>query len=235
MLYTVYKTTNKINGKYYIGSHRTHNPNDGYLGSGVALRRAIEKYEKENFSKEVLFVFDNPEEMFAKEKELVEIGEHSYNLMEGGKGGFDHIDNTGDNNCMRNPEVVKRFVESAKSNGSYHTKNAKAAQLQNLKKAVEANIGRERTEEWKSGASARAKNQWELNKEKLRDALASWFVVTDPNGNVYETNRLEEFCKDKELPYTSLWKTTVTGKTPNRGKAKGWLCEKKLTHSAPNA
>lgn len=35
--YLVYKTTNDLNGMYYIGKHATTNPNDSYLGSGVYL------------------------------------------------------------------------------------------------------------------------------------------------------------------------------------------------------
>jgi hypothetical protein len=38
-----YKTINKINNKYYIGVHSTNDIKDGYLGSGVALKRAIRK------------------------------------------------------------------------------------------------------------------------------------------------------------------------------------------------
>ena len=38
----VYKTTNLINGKIYIGKDMKNNPN--YLGSGTILRRAIKKY-----------------------------------------------------------------------------------------------------------------------------------------------------------------------------------------------
>lgn len=86
--YTVYRTINLINNKEYIGIHRTENPNDLYLGSGETLKKAIRQYGKENFKKEILFIFDNPEEMIAKEAELVNEEyvkrENTYNLVSGG-------------------------------------------------------------------------------------------------------------------------------------------------------
>lgn len=45
----VYKTTNTINKKYYYGVHTTSDIDDGYMGSGVLLRRSIKKYGKESF------------------------------------------------------------------------------------------------------------------------------------------------------------------------------------------
>ena len=50
----VYKTTNLINGKVYIGKDRKNNPS--YLGSGILLQKAIRKYGSDNFKKETLFV-----------------------------------------------------------------------------------------------------------------------------------------------------------------------------------
>lgn len=95
MFYTVYKITNTINGKYYIGMHQTKVLNDGYMGSGKRLKLAIKKYGIENFTKEILHIFDNENDMRNKEKELVVISEESYNLCDGGKGGFGYLNRSG--------------------------------------------------------------------------------------------------------------------------------------------
>lgn len=95
MYFTVYKVINKINNKYYIGKHKTKKPEDFYMGSGKQIKDAIRKYGIENFDKQVLFVFDSEVEMNEKERELVtkQICEdkNSYNMHEGGNGGFHHI------------------------------------------------------------------------------------------------------------------------------------------------
>ena len=51
LYYIIYKTTNILNGKYYIGKHITENLNDEYISSGIALKKAIQKYGKEYFKK----------------------------------------------------------------------------------------------------------------------------------------------------------------------------------------
>jgi hypothetical protein len=91
MFYYLYLITNLINNKIYIGVHKTKNMNDGYMGSGKVIRRAIAKYGSENFSKQVLEVFDNELYMFSKEAELVSdeflARDDVYNLRRGGSGG----------------------------------------------------------------------------------------------------------------------------------------------------
>lgn len=126
--YTIYQTTNQINGKIYIGSHKTKDLNDNYMGSGKYLKHAIDKHGVENFTKEILFVFGTAEEMYAKEAELVTaefIAEsNTYNLKVGGFGGFDYLNNAFDNPTHTRSHLAK-MVELRKKkypNGTMYGK-----------------------------------------------------------------------------------------------------------------
>ncbi|UNA01940.1 major capsid protein [Vibrio phage PVA8] len=71
MYYIVYKTTNTINNKIYIGVHKTDNLDDSYLGSGKHILNAIQKYGSENFTREIIDIFNSYEDAFTLESELV--------------------------------------------------------------------------------------------------------------------------------------------------------------------
>ena len=130
MFYTIYKITNKINGKIYIGKHQTKDLDDGYMGSGKHLKHAQNKYGIENFEKEILFQFDNEAEMNAKEAELVNeefvLREDTYNICVGGQGGFGYINSNG----MNHGEWHEQNLESHMRNLS-SVANAKKAELMN--------------------------------------------------------------------------------------------------------
>tara|TARA_R110002153_G_C12989851_1_gene463767 strand:- start:50 stop:565 length:516 start_codon:yes stop_codon:yes gene_type:complete len=87
----VYQTKNTVNDKTYIGIHSTYNLNDGYLGSGLSLLRAIKKHGKIKFKKQIMSFFDSREEAFKEEAYLVNEswcrGSDNYNLDLGGRGG----------------------------------------------------------------------------------------------------------------------------------------------------
>jgi len=95
MHYYLYEIKNNINGKIYVGVHKTKVLDDGYMGSGKIIKRAVEKHGIENFSKTILETFESSELMFAREKEIVTDEflkrEDVYNLRRGGYGGFDFL------------------------------------------------------------------------------------------------------------------------------------------------
>jgi hypothetical protein len=95
MYFLIYKITNLINGKIYIGAHKTDDINDGYMGSGLLIKRSIEKYGIENFKKEILSHHDSEEQMYLTESLIVDDEflkrDDVYNLKLGGDGGWDYL------------------------------------------------------------------------------------------------------------------------------------------------
>lgn len=91
MKHFIYLTTNLITNEKYIGKHYGE-LDDNYLGSGTILKRAIEKYGKENFKREILYISKNYQENCQKEKEFIKLynaveDRTFYNINEGGDGG----------------------------------------------------------------------------------------------------------------------------------------------------
>jgi len=89
MKYIIYKTTNLINHKTYIGIHQTENINDGYIGSGLHFLRAVKKYGKNNFKREILEFCSSYDELIEKEKIYVNEewvnNKNNYNIKTGGQ------------------------------------------------------------------------------------------------------------------------------------------------------
>jgi len=84
----VYKLKNKINGMYYIGSHKG-DINSKYIGSGLVFRSAMKKYGICNFEREILYIGENYRE---EEKNILTnlnaaLDKNSYNLKNEALGG----------------------------------------------------------------------------------------------------------------------------------------------------
>jgi hypothetical protein len=92
MNYIVYQTTNVINDRIYVGIHKQFADQfDGYLGSGILLARAVEKYGRDNFVRITLHECDTWDEARAVERQLVDVNfvsrDDTYNIAIGGQGG----------------------------------------------------------------------------------------------------------------------------------------------------
>lgn len=88
----IYKTTCLITKKYYIGMHSTDDLEDGYMGSGKALRYSLKVYGKENHKVEILEMVESSELLAEREKSIVTLSKvrngKCMNLKVGGIGGF---------------------------------------------------------------------------------------------------------------------------------------------------
>lgn len=81
----IYKTTNLINNKIYIGQTTRTSILD-YFGSGNYIKNAIKKYGKGNFTREILEGCINQEELDKKEKFWIAKLNPEYNIDLGGIG-----------------------------------------------------------------------------------------------------------------------------------------------------
>lgn len=88
----IYKTTNLKNGNYYIGMHSTYNLEDGYMGSGVKIKKSIERFGKDNHETIILEYCPSRVKLKNREKEIVNEtilkDKNCLNMKEGGDGGF---------------------------------------------------------------------------------------------------------------------------------------------------
>jgi len=146
----IYKTTNLLNNKAYIGQHRGEfNPN--YYGSGIIIRRAIEKDGKQNFKIEVLAWSLSDEQQNILEKKFIAdcrniLGkENVYNISEGGDGKFWEV-----------PPML----------GKHHSKES-------IEKIRQSNTGLKRTKETceRIGRAQLGRGKSEGEKEKRRNTL----------------------------------------------------------------
>jgi len=111
----VYLITNLINGKVYVGKDANNDPN--YLGSGLLIKKAINKYGRDSFTKEILFESDDLDEINKMECEYIKkfkdmLGPNCYNLAEGGTGGntIKHHPNRNEIIAKRNKAVSKGLI-----------------------------------------------------------------------------------------------------------------------------
>lgn len=131
----IYKTTNMLSGRYYIGMHSTDDLDDGYLGSGNRLRLAVRKHGRENFVREILEFYDSREELKIREEEIIDLNEIAkedcMNLVVGG-GGFMLDEHHYECSKAGGKSLSKKRTEDKKLAEMYSLMNSN-----NLKKAHE--------------------------------------------------------------------------------------------------
>lgn len=195
MHYIIYKVTNTLNNRYYIGRHATKNIDDSYMGSGIGIKNAIKKYGVENFTKEIIATADSADALWDLEKEIVneEVVKDplSYNMAYGGKHYLHGLK-------QHNPEA---FIEHQRKAGQAY-----------------AAVHKPKDKSWhaKGGAAA---------SKKMSEQYIYHITTNNGDKHIVNGIEFKRLCADKEWNYNTLsWKKSM-GKVISRGKQKGFLVE----------
>lgn len=183
----VYMTINTINGKVYIGKHKSDTYDPNYLGSGKVLKIAIEKYGKENFFNFILNTADTLEELNEEEqiciKELqTQDNQLGYNLAFGGDGGGGM---SGHIHTAETKEKIKESSIKTKNTPEYKEKFSQIAKEmwvnmtdekreQFKQKCKEIQTGKPHSEESKRKVSETLKNGYAESKYKSQKGKTAW-------------------------------------------------------------
>lgn len=174
--FIVYRTICLVNGKQYIGKHKTIDLDDGYLGSGRLLNSAIKKHGQEKFRREIIATFETEDEMNSLEAELVTeefcARDDNYNLCPGGKGGWGFV-----NANVRTPEMIKRVAtQGAMAKNEKH--GISCLHVQEVREKIGASLRRRlREDNWWVG-----RKHSEETKEKMRRSHNSKSHPRGPRG-----------------------------------------------------
>jgi hypothetical protein len=199
MKHIIYKITNTINKKYYIGRHSTKNIDDEYMGSGIAIKNAIQKYGKENFTKEILAEASTRKELWELERQYVneEVvkDEKSYNMSVGGKHYLQGL----------TTEQLKK-----------HQSNAGKKGASSFRKQLKT---KNKLREWHSKGGKVA--VYERNKKYNYKIVTSSGEVL-----IINANEFKQVCNIRGWNYNTLaWKIVKGPKTIKRGPLKGFYIE----------
>lgn len=164
----IYETTNLIDGKKYIGKHKSKEFDKNYYGSGTSLKKALEKYGKENFSIKIIEeISDDKDYKYLSERERswIEVtnavkNDKYYNNSYGGE-------NEGWSG------VNKAFKETnnypTKFKGKHHSIETKIKLSNALKGRTSANKGKHLSKETKIKLSNSLKGRVTWNKGLTKD------------------------------------------------------------------
>jgi group I intron endonuclease len=211
MIHSIYKFTNRVNNKVYIGY--TNNPQNRLrthkhksITSDTALYCAARKYGWDNFTFEVIYqsldgdhCLNVMEEHFIKEyKSYVGMG-FGYNMTFGADG-------------QLNPTPETRYKIGSANRGKVRG----ALSEETKRKIGLANSNKKRTDAEKE--HLRQLNLGKKNSIEARNNKSKLYTVTSPSGDSFDIVNLCQFCKDNNLNQGAMG-AIARGKP---SKHKGW-------------
>jgi group I intron endonuclease len=225
----IYKATNKVNGKVYIGCtvkqlcERVRNHKNSSLKGGKSyFHCAIRKYGIDNFCFDILDVCDDIDEMFALEHYYIDYfksnkRKNGYNMTEGGLGNVGWIPS----------KSTRRKISNSMKGKLCGNKNpSKRDDVRLILKEKNLWNDASRIDEQKMlslSMSQRMKNNNPMKKQDVRDKLSNirsyeW-IIEYPNKSFGYIKNLRKFCRENKLSYGNIW-----CEHNKIGKSKGFIC-----------
>lgn len=185
-VYYIYKITNNVNGKTYIGKRfcpkNKSLEEDKYMGSGISINSSKKKYGIKNFSKEIIAVCYSEDILNILEKQYIalyrSIGKAEYNIADGGDGG-----NLGEQSLKKigekqkehwsDPEYKERQRKSHLGKSPVNKGTHLSEELKEKYRIAHLNIHHHHSDEFKNKHSEFMKNYWASGKMKRRSTKGS--------------------------------------------------------------
>lgn len=239
----IYKITNLVNNKIYIG--KQENLNESYMGSGLLITRAIKKYGKENFSKEIICKCKTSDEL--NQKEIYWINKMKsteksigYNITKGGDGGDTLSNHPNKEKIIKQINITRRNrgIGVGPKNHNYGKKLSEETKkkISNKNKELYAKgiIPRQRmtpdgkrrlAEYMKEHIYTKTPAGKIKNKENnlgSKNPNANFYEFISPEGKIIEVKGgIKAFCDKHNLPYKKIIKIYNNNESVN-----GWKCNK---------
>lgn len=224
MDYIIYKITNTVNGKSYIGfSSKTlkqrwrKHRHDAKTGRKTYLCNAIRKYGHRKFKKEILFetkilelAKSVMEEKFIKEHQTYWLHGIEYNMTMGGDGTLGH---------KHSRETREKMSKS--HTGKKHTEITKKKLSKQRKGEGNPNYGRIFSKEYRSKIGSAVSGS--------KNGRAKRFLVTLPSGEQVKIEDRKGFCEQHNLKYNSVCSATRRG-SPYQGYTFSEIKDAKFPH-----
>jgi group I intron endonuclease len=209
MHYLIYKVTNKVNNKIYVGKHKTNDKNDSYLGSGAIIKRAVTKYGKDAFQKEILYECENEDAMNRREAEIVDeefiARQDTYNIKLGGNGGWDFINKNALFNGVKHRAAARENIKKASKGYKIWFKSLSTDEREEY--MVKRMLGIRLFQET-HGGTFKGKSHSDLTKEKMRKArLGKVSGKDNPSyGTMWITNGVDNKKIHRDTTIAVGWK-----------------------------
>lgn len=217
----IYKITNLINNKIYIGKKIIDKID--YFGSGILINRSIQKYGIENFKKEIIDEVLSIKELNEKEKYWIQYFNSNdltigYNISNGGDGGDVFTNNP------NKEEIRKKCSKSSEKNGMFGRNHTK----ESIEKISKNRKGKRRgISTWNKGLKKEdyTSDQFEKmysNRKNGPDCpSAVIYIFISPLNELFEIKgEYEKFCNLNEINYkiSRHWIDKGIIQPPKKGK-----------------